>query len=45
MACDVTVGQPIRTRGMTLDDVPKLKAAARAQIEALRETIEPLSSE
>jgi 1-acyl-sn-glycerol-3-phosphate acyltransferase len=32
----VTVGQPIPTRGRSLDDVEGLKAEARAQIEAMR---------
>lgn len=39
----VTVGTPISTKGMTLDDVEKLKAAARAQIEALRAGLLPLT--
>lgn len=32
----VTVGTPISTQGMTLEDVPRLKQLAREQIEALR---------
>lgn len=38
----VTVGKPISTRGMTLADVKRLKADARAQIEAMFAEIEPL---
>lgn len=41
----VTVGQPISTRGMTLDDVDLLKATARAQIERLAASLESLSSD
>lgn len=40
----VTVGEPISTREMTLDDVPRLKEEARAQITALRAKILPLTS-
>ena len=32
----VTVGQPISTQGMTQDDVERLSAMARAQIERMR---------
>ena len=39
----VTVGTPISTKGMTLADVEKLKALARAQIEALRASLKPLT--
>lgn len=39
----VTVGTPISTKGMTLDDVEKLKDLARAQIEALRASLKPLT--
>lgn len=35
----VTVGDPIPTRGMTLDDVEALKTTARAEIEALIERV------
>ncbi len=40
----VTVGTPISTKGMTLDDMEKLKAMARAQIESLRASLVPLTS-
>jgi 1-acyl-sn-glycerol-3-phosphate acyltransferase len=40
----VTVGQPISTQAMTLDDLEDLKAEARRRIETLRETIAPLAS-
>lgn len=40
----VTVGTPISTKGMTLDDVERLKAMARTQIEALRASLVPLTS-
>jgi 1-acyl-sn-glycerol-3-phosphate acyltransferase len=40
----VTVGTPISTQGMTLDDVERLKALARAQIESLRASLLPLTS-
>lgn len=41
----VTVGRPIPTTGMTVkDDLDRLKAEARAQIEALVRTIQPLAS-
>ncbi|MHA7631230.1 lysophospholipid acyltransferase family protein [Corallococcus sp. M7] len=39
----VTVGTPISTKGMTLDDVESLKNQARAQIEALRASLKPLT--
>lgn len=39
----VTVGEPISTQDMTLQDLPKLKAAARAQIEALASKLQPLT--
>ena len=39
----LTIGQAISTKGMTHADVPKLKAAARAQIIALRAEILPLT--
>jgi 1-acyl-sn-glycerol-3-phosphate acyltransferase len=39
----VSVGKPISTEGMGLDDVEALKAAAREQIEALYAEIEPLT--
>ncbi|MFU8806322.1 MAG: lysophospholipid acyltransferase family protein, partial [Bradymonadaceae bacterium] len=38
----VTVGRPIPTHGLTLDDVEILKSLAREQIEALRHRILPL---
>lgn len=38
----VTVGTPIVTRGMTMDDLPELKRQAREQIGKLYATIEPL---
>jgi 1-acyl-sn-glycerol-3-phosphate acyltransferase len=38
----VTVGAPLSTRGMTAADLPRLKAAAREQIESLRHTLSPL---
>lgn len=37
-----TVGEPIATDGMTLDDVEALKAEARRRIEALRASLAPL---
>jgi 1-acyl-sn-glycerol-3-phosphate acyltransferase len=37
------VGEPISTQGLTLADVPKLKAAVRAKIIELREQILPLA--
>jgi len=37
----VTVGKPISTKGMTLDDVEKLKEAARKQIETMYKEIYP----
>lgn len=40
----VTVGTPISTRGMTLEDVPVLKERAREEIIALREKILPLTT-
>ncbi len=36
----VTVGEPIRTEGMTLDDLERLKAEARERILALRTELE-----
>ncbi len=39
----VTVGTPISTKGMTLDDLETLKSQARAQIEALRASLKPLT--
>lgn len=39
----VTVGEPIPTAHLGLDDVDALKAAARAQMAALLETIRPLA--
>ncbi|RYZ39698.1 MAG: 1-acyl-sn-glycerol-3-phosphate acyltransferase [Myxococcaceae bacterium] len=39
----VTVGTPISTKGMTLDDLESLKNQARAQIEALRSSLKPLT--
>ncbi|RKH49854.1 1-acyl-sn-glycerol-3-phosphate acyltransferase [Corallococcus sp. AB050B] len=39
----VTVGTPISTKGMTLDDVESLKNQARVQIEALRASLKPLT--
>ncbi len=38
----VKVGTPISTAGMTRADVPSLKAEVRAQIEAMREELQPL---
>ncbi len=35
----VTVGDPIDTAGMTLDDVPRLRDEARRRVEALRERL------
>ena len=40
----VTVGTPISTQGMTLDDLERLKSMVRAQIEALRASLIPLTS-
>ena len=40
----VTVGTPISTKGMTLEDLERLKAMAREQILALRATLLPLTS-
>ena len=40
----VTVGTPISTQGMTLDDLERLKGLARAQIEALRASLIPLTT-
>lgn len=40
----VTVGTPISTQGMTLDDVERLKGLARAQIETMRAALIPLTS-
>jgi 1-acyl-sn-glycerol-3-phosphate acyltransferase len=39
----VTVGEPIPTRGMTLDDLERLKTETRAAIAALRDRIAPLA--
>jgi 1-acyl-sn-glycerol-3-phosphate acyltransferase len=39
----VTVGTPISTKGMTLDDLERLKGLARAQIESLRAGLMPLT--
>ncbi|AGC45253.1 1-acyl-sn-glycerol-3-phosphate acyltransferase [Myxococcus stipitatus DSM 14675] len=39
----VTVGTPISTKGMTMDDLEKLKDLARTQILALRATLQPLT--
>jgi 1-acyl-sn-glycerol-3-phosphate acyltransferase len=41
----VAVGTPISTVGMSLEDVDRLKAETRAQIEALRATIRPLAGD
>ncbi len=38
----VKVGTPISTRGMTREDVERLKGEARAQIEQMREELRPL---
>jgi 1-acyl-sn-glycerol-3-phosphate acyltransferase len=38
----VAIGTPLSTRGMTAADLPRLKAAAREQIQALRRELEPL---
>lgn len=40
----VTVGEPIATTGMTLDDLPALKERARAEVIALRDQLLPLTS-
>ena len=40
----VAVGDPIDTAGMTLDDVDRLRDAARTSIASLLETIQPLCS-
>ncbi len=40
----LSIGQAIPTQGMTIADVPKLKAAARDQILALRAEILPLTA-
>jgi 1-acyl-sn-glycerol-3-phosphate acyltransferase len=40
----LTIGQAISTQGMTYADVPKLKAAAREQIAAMRAQILPLTA-
>lgn len=37
----VTMGTPIATRGMTLDDIESLKAQVRAQIQQLQATLTP----
>ena len=39
----VTVGKPISTQGMTLEDVERLREMAREQILALRATLMPLT--
>jgi 1-acyl-sn-glycerol-3-phosphate acyltransferase len=39
----VIVGDPISTAGMTLEDIPHLKQIVRAEIEALRASIRPLT--
>jgi 1-acyl-sn-glycerol-3-phosphate acyltransferase len=38
----VTMGTALSTRGMTVADIPRLKEAAREQIEALRRALVPL---
>jgi 1-acyl-sn-glycerol-3-phosphate acyltransferase len=40
----VKTGAPISTRGMNLGDVSRLKELARAQIEAMREELRPLTT-
>lgn len=40
----VAIGTPISTAGMTLEDMPRLKEAVRAEILALRAKILPLST-
>jgi 1-acyl-sn-glycerol-3-phosphate acyltransferase len=40
----VTVGTPISTKGMTLQDVERLKGMAREQILALRDTLAPFTA-
>lgn len=39
----VIVGDPISTAGMTLEDIPHLRDLVRAEIEALRASIRPLT--
>ncbi|MCP3162232.1 lysophospholipid acyltransferase family protein [Myxococcus qinghaiensis] len=39
----VTVGTPISTKGMTMDDLEKLKTLAREQILSLRASLQPLT--
>ena len=39
----VIVGDPISTAGMSLEDIPRLKEIVRAEIEALRTSIRPLT--
>lgn len=41
----VIVGDPISTAGMTLEDIPHLRDLVRAEIEALRASIRPLTVE
>jgi 1-acyl-sn-glycerol-3-phosphate acyltransferase len=38
----VAIGRPLSTEGMTAADIPRLKAAAREQIQALRSELERL---
>jgi 1-acyl-sn-glycerol-3-phosphate acyltransferase len=40
----VMVGTPVSAKGMTEADLPRLKAEVRAQIEAMREQLRPLTS-
>jgi 1-acyl-sn-glycerol-3-phosphate acyltransferase len=40
----VTVGEPISTEGMTLDDMPALKERVRSAIVDLKKQLEPLTS-
>jgi len=40
----VTVGTPLSTKGMTLEDVETLKASARAQVQVLRERLRGLAA-
>jgi 1-acyl-sn-glycerol-3-phosphate acyltransferase len=41
----LTVGAPISTKGMTLEDVPRLKEMARKEILRLRDQVKPLATE